>query len=40
SWNLFVGAAVVIAGVALAEGRLRPGLIQSARRRATMLRRT
>jgi drug/metabolite transporter (DMT)-like permease len=25
TWNLFAGAAVVIAGVALAEGRLRPG---------------
>lgn len=42
TWNLFVGAVVVILGVALAEGRLgrtRGGEGQPARR-ATMLRRT
>ena len=38
SWNLFAGAAIIIAGVALAEGRLQPK--RSADRRATMLRRT
>lgn len=40
SWNLFVGAAVIIGGVALAENRLRIEAVQSALRRATMLRRT
>ena len=38
TWNLFAGAAIVIAGVAMAEGRL--GLLNRyAARRATMLRR-
>jgi drug/metabolite transporter (DMT)-like permease len=38
SWNLFAGAAVIIAGVALAEGRIHPKRPDA--RRATMLRRT
>jgi drug/metabolite transporter (DMT)-like permease len=38
TWNLFAGAAVVCAGVAVAEGRIGPG--QRGERRATMLRRT
>ena len=38
TWNLFAGAAIIIAGVALAEGRLQAK--RSAERRATMLRRT
>jgi drug/metabolite transporter (DMT)-like permease len=40
SWNLFAGAIVIIAGVALAEDRFRVGMLQAALRRATMLRRT
>ena len=41
SWNLFVGAAIIIAGVALAEGRIpRLQPKRSDERRATMLRRT
>jgi drug/metabolite transporter (DMT)-like permease len=40
TWNLFAGAAIVIAGVALAEGRLPMPGRYAARRRATTLRRT